>query len=199
VKRHPYTSKWRDKVRAGAQSSAEVIAPLIVEHAQGACTAVDVGCGEGWLVRALESHGVDAVGVDGPWVFDVVQVDFAGDLPDLGGFDVVTCLEVAEHIPAERAEAFVGWLTGLAPLVFFSAAIPGQGGEGHVNEQWPAYWVDLFASHGFKASGELRWSLWNDDRVAPWYAQNLLMFGRHIAPGRVDPVVHPGMWRWHVK
>jgi len=27
-------------------------------------TVLDIGCGEGWLVRALSSHGIDAVGVD---------------------------------------------------------------------------------------------------------------------------------------
>jgi hypothetical protein len=69
-------------------------------------------------------------------------------------------------------------LCELAPVVLFSAAVPGQGGHGHVNEQWPAYWVERFSSLGFHCSGALRWRFWRDERVEHWYAQNLL-FAAH--------------------
>jgi hypothetical protein len=55
-------------------------------------------------------------------------------------------LECAEHLPAHRAAPLVEWLTKSAPIVVFSAAIPGQGGKGHINEQPPDYWNDLFGS-----------------------------------------------------
>jgi hypothetical protein len=62
--------------------------------------------------------------------------------------------------------------------VLFSAAIPFQGGEHHVNEQWPSYWVDSFAAHGFVAADPFRQPLWRHESVAWWYAQNLLLFVR---------------------
>ena len=53
---------------------------------------------------------------------------------DLGRrFDVVQSLEVAEHLPSSRASEFIGTLTSHDPLVMFSAAVPGQGGEHHIN------------------------------------------------------------------
>lgn len=49
-------------------------------------------------------------------------------------FDIVSTLEVAEHLPKERGESFVEDLTRLSDVILFSAAIPGQGGTNHVNE-----------------------------------------------------------------
>jgi hypothetical protein len=59
--------------------------------------------------------------------------DIATPLPEhlVGRFDLAVCLEVAEHLPPERAESFIRELCDLAPVVLFSAAIPGQGGTGH--------------------------------------------------------------------
>lgn len=94
----------------------------------------------------------------------------------------------------------MGDLCALAPVVLFSAAAPGQGGLGHVNEQWPAYWVERFERHGYRCSGALRWRFWCDDRVESWYRQNLLfataeperypaLFDTPLA--ETWPVVHP--------
>ncbi len=91
-------------------------------------------------------------------------------------FDLAVCLEVAEHLPAERAETLVASLVSLAPVVLFSAAIPYQGGDDHVNEQWPEYWQQLFAKHDYLVVDCLRESLWRHKDVAPWYAQNLLVY-----------------------
>lgn len=49
-------------------------------------------------------------------------------------FDLVLCLEVAEHLPASAADTLVRSLTGLGNVIAFSAAIPFQGGANHVNE-----------------------------------------------------------------
>jgi hypothetical protein len=35
-------------------------------------------------------------------------------------------------------------------MVLFSAAIPAQGGTGHVNERWPGYSRALFAARGYR-------------------------------------------------
>ena len=64
-------------------------------------------------------------------------------------------------------------LAAAAPVVAFSAAIPARAAYGHVNEQWPAYWAELFARHGYEPVDALRPLLWDDARVDWWYAQNL--------------------------
>ena len=113
-------------------------------------------------------------------------------------------MEVAEHLPPVAADDFVGLRVAAAPLVAFSAAGPGQGGNGHVNEQWPRFWAERFAAHGHEVVDCLREPLWEDERVEWWYRQNLLLFGtpetldaapalrehprRGIAP---LPLVHP--------
>jgi hypothetical protein len=56
--------------------------------------------------------------------------------------------EVAEHIHPRYARHLVATLTR-APLVIISAAQPGQGGEGHLNEQPLSYWRSLFEERGF--------------------------------------------------
>ena len=69
-------------------------------------------------------------------------------------------------------------LTGLGPVVLFSAAIPHQGGVAHVNEQWPDYWRALFERRGFGVRDWLRTRVWNDDRVEAFYAQNMFLYAR---------------------
>jgi SAM-dependent methyltransferase len=197
---HLYTDQWRSVVRQGVRSSANVLVPLIVERFSPR-SVIDVGCGEGWFRDAFRDVGVTAIGVDGPWTSGPDRhVDLSSPpYPDLGRFDVAVCLEVAEHVPHARADALVAWLVSLAPVVVFSAAIPGQGGEGHVNEQWPTYWVERFSVHGFAGSGALRWATWDNDAVCWWYRQNLLVFGSSssVQPDGCVAVVHPGMWKHH--
>ena len=88
------------------------------------------------------------------------------------------CLEVAEHLPPERAESFIAELCELAPLVIFSAAIPGQGGINHLNEQWPDYWASLFWAFDYLVSGRFRYEIWELEQVENWYRQNLLIAWR---------------------
>jgi hypothetical protein len=93
-------------------------------------------------------------------------------------FDLVNCLEVAEHLDGSRADSFVADLCALGDAVAFSAAIPGQGGTHHVNEQFQSYWIERFRSQGFVPLDCLRHQIWGNDRVAWWYVQNLFLFVR---------------------
>jgi hypothetical protein len=85
-------------------------------------------------------------------------------------------LEVGEHLPDDRAEAYVDSLVSLSDFVLFSAAIPWQLGIGHVNEQWPEYWQALFAERGYRVLDVIRGQIWNDRYVPIWYRQNLLLY-----------------------
>jgi SAM-dependent methyltransferase len=172
---------------ATALRSARRIVPRVLELVRPA-RIVDVGCGQGgWLSVFLE-HGVaEVLGVDGEWVDPANLLiprerfrhrDLRQPLELGEAFDLAVSLEVAEHLPAERADGFVDSLARLAPVVLFSAAIPHQGGVGHLNEQWPDYWAERFARHGFVPVDVLRRELWDDGEVAWWYAQNVLLFVR---------------------
>ena len=97
-------------------------------------------------------------------------------------FDLVQSLEVAEHLPAAAAEQFVDNLVAHAAVVLFSAAVPGQGGEHHVNERPYSYWRRLFSDRGYAMFDLVRPFL-NDCRIVePWYRFNTFVY---IARDRV--------------
>jgi len=167
------------------RSSAEAIVPLVIERVRPR-SVVDFGCGVGVWLEAFSSHGIDDyVGVDGPWVpqdalhfrpdrFVPGQLDRALSLGRR--FDLAVTLEVAEHLPEHRADDFVRNVVEHAPCVLFSAAIPHQGGTDHVNEQWPDYWADRFAAHGYTVVDAIRPLVWSNPDVLPFYRQNVLIF-----------------------
>lgn len=186
-----YDEDFYDTINAGSLRSAEVVVPLVLAYT-GARRVIDFGCGEGAWLSMFREFGCDIMGVDGPYVdtnrllipkVHYIPADLehlaASDFTDLwdGGADLAVSLEVAEHLRPEAADQFVACLCWHADTVLFSAAVPGQGGTGHVNEQWPAYWVEKFEEQGFQVTGALRWRIWDQapDPVENWYAQNLLL------------------------
>jgi SAM-dependent methyltransferase len=196
-----YSEQFFDSIREGCRRSAEAVVPLVVEEFKPE-TVVDVGCGEGWWGKAFADRGCEVLGLegDGEPVIPSRTVDLTQPLPTFDrDFDLAVCLEVAEHLPPERAESFVAELCQLSYTVLFSAAVPGQGGTGHLNEQWPPYWVELFLANGFDCSDQLRWELWYDERVCWWYRQNIFIAtSRHnLSHEAPRPVIHPGAWAHH--
>lgn len=166
-------------------ASARAILPLVRDLVP-VTSVLDVGCGFGAFLAVWGELGVETrVGVEGEWITreallvppESVRVrDLEAPLDLDERFDLVTCLEVAEHLSPQRARGFVADLVARAPVVLFSAAIPGQGGTGHVNEQWQAYWVHLFRAHGYEPIDAIRPRIWDDPEVCWWYAQNTLLF-----------------------
>jgi SAM-dependent methyltransferase len=170
---------------AGSRKSARATVPLVLEYLQPA-SVVDVGCGTGiWLAEFAAAGVRDYLGVDGDDVKRetlLIEPDrfMAHNLEQPLGldrrFDLALSLEVAEHLPPASAAGFVASLVALAPVVLFSAAIPHQGGPEQVNEQWPEYWRDEFATHDYVVVDCLRERLWQHKDLSPQYAQNLLFF-----------------------
>lgn len=201
----PYTPGFYDTIASGSISSAAKVAPRVIELIGPIETVADVGCGQGWWGREFERLGAGVSGFDGAYVEDCQLANFtAVDLAVEGivsePYDLVVCLEVAEHLPADMADKLVETLDALAHhAVLFSAAIPGQTGAGHINCQWPAYWIERFERLGWFVTGQLRNEFWNDTDVEPWYRQNMLLFTRSPLTMSADPVlplVHPEIWAW---
>jgi hypothetical protein len=109
---------------------------------------------------------------------------------------------VAEHLNQNVADTFVDSLCRHSDVVLFSAAVPGQGGTHHVNEQWPSYWAARFSAREYECFDILRNRIWADERVDWWYRQNLLLFATGEAkaqlakqwtpsPGTMLDIAHP--------
>ena len=182
-----YTPQYYARLSEGSRVSAAVVVPLVLDLVRP-MSVVDVGCGTGAWLAAFKRQGVaDVLGIDGPHIeaaqleiepSEFVSADLAQPLDIDRKFDLAVSLEVAEHLPEAASDQFIDVLTRLAPAVLFSAAVPHQGGEHHVNEQWPAFWIERFAACGFGALDPFRRLLWQRPDVDWWYAQNLLLFVR---------------------
>jgi SAM-dependent methyltransferase len=191
-----YDAEYYQWIRECGDRSAATVVPILIDVFRPR-SVVDVGCGTGSWLSAFRRHGVvDALGVDGPWVpreqrqvpeGQFYEHDLNKPLRVGRSFDLALCLEVAEHLPPAAAGPLVEALTRLAPVVVFSAAIPLQGGEGHVNERWPTFWINLFAEFGFGCLDGLRHRVWTNDAVELWYRQNMLCY---VAPKKIDGVGH---------
>jgi SAM-dependent methyltransferase len=167
---------------------------------------LDVGAGSGhWLRAALECGVTDVLGVDGVPTDGrslevkrdlIVVADLREEL-DLGKkFDVVICLEVAEHLDEKYAAAIIGTLCRHSDVVYFSAAVPNQFGDHHVNCQWPEYWQTLFNDNNFACDDGIRKRIWNMKSIEPWYRQNMMRAIRSSEAGlepRILPCIHPDM------
>jgi SAM-dependent methyltransferase len=168
---------------------------------------LDVGCGTGTWLRAAADLGVtDILGVDGIVPDNLLQISKEmieqRDLSttfDLGRrFDVALCLEVAEHLPEESADNLIASVVAHSDIVLFSAACPGQPGQHHINCQWPIYWQSRFNQHGFACDDSVRWQIWDNSGIEPWYRQNMFWakLDRSTAghEPRIRSVIHPEMF-----
>lgn len=173
---------------------------------------LDVGCGTGtWMKAALDLGINEVFGIDGIELPDQQflvskscfrKIDLAAEWKLERRFDLVICLEVAEHLPSFAAELLVKSLTVHADKILFSAACPGQEGQGHINCQWPGYWQSLFNKYQFRCEDSLRWKIWECGAVEPWYRQNLFMATKDAAQAgsepRIQRVIHPSMYGGNV-
>jgi SAM-dependent methyltransferase len=167
------------------RDSAQHVVPLVSSLIHPT-SVVDVGCGSGAWLDVFRKHGagrilgLDGYNVDPAWLcipqgcFRAVDLSQPFQVAEF--FDLAVCLEVAEHLPKQSAPGFIQSLARLAPVVLFSAALPLQGGTHHVNEQWPAYWQDLFEKQGYRMLDLIRKEIWTKPEIRFWYRQNIFLF-----------------------
>jgi len=150
-------------------------------------TIVEFGCGPGHLTRELDKLNIAVTAIDGfssPDFKNTQRINFNKvDLNDQKAleqflsdkkFDLAVCTEVGEHLNPSSSAHLIKYLTQSAPVVIFSAAVPRQGGHGHINCQTREFWHDLFSGNGFRVVDSFRTKLRDNESLAMWYKLNLL-------------------------
>ncbi len=144
--------------RAALETSPAMVEGILGQFKE-VKSAVDFGCGTGAYVSEFRKRGVVAQGFEYSPIARKVALEAFGiqinafdleDFKDAGGqFDLATSFEVAEHLTPEFGDRLVSACCRHAPLVVFSAAGPGQPGQGHIHLQPKSYWIERFARAGF--------------------------------------------------
>jgi SAM-dependent methyltransferase len=158
----PTTAHWQTFFATISLRLTEIFQPK---------SSLDAGCAMGILVGAMRERGVDADGIDiseyaiakaderaagHVWVADLTQ-------PLAKHYDIATCIEVLEHIEAGQVEQVIENLCSAADTIVFSST-PDDFNEGtHINVRPPAYWLGLFADHGFIRRFDVDCSF-----ISPW-------------------------------
>jgi SAM-dependent methyltransferase len=155
---------------------------------------LDVGAGSGAYAAEAQRRGRDVVACEysakgrriaAKQAVDCRPFDLVKEPPaDVGSrpFDLAYCFEVAEHLPATLGDRLVEYLSRQAPTVIFTAAHPGQGGTGHVNEQPKSYWIERFQRAGMRHNPDLTRrveEMFREEKLsATWLYENALVFER---------------------
>jgi hypothetical protein len=178
--------------------STKYILPKVIEVLPKVDSVVDFGPGSGFWLHAAHELGIKKLqGFGLPYTVEIprelqdyvdpkpclcdpwfTEANFNKPVKTSEKYDLVLCLEVAEHIPVEHEDVLLKSLTNAGDFILFSAAIPYQWGEGHVNIHWPSYWNKKFNDLGYKAADFLRYQLWDftQEEIELHYKQNMILF-----------------------
>ena len=146
-------------------------------------SVLDIGCGTGKSLDFFLERGLDAVGLEGSRLAikksrcasRIIQCDLNKE-QNLGRtFDLAWSFEVVEHIHPRYVDNLVKTFANHSGRIVMSAARPGQGGEGHFNEQPPQYWIAKFEAVGFRLDVPLTEELRSADEM---FSKNMMAFAR---------------------
>ncbi|MFA5262191.1 MAG: methyltransferase domain-containing protein [Opitutaceae bacterium] len=174
---------WLEELPDGAQHDEGLEKALCRMWRAAEYRVVDLGCGRGWYVEALDKAGVPVFGVDGtPGTADKGCLYGEADLTEPLGIrpsDAVLCLEVGEHVPAQYQDALLDNICRMAERqVVLSWAVPGQVGHGHVNCQTNEWVTEQMLSRGFSRNLVVETMLRNSVTTLPYFKNTLMAFDR---------------------
>jgi hypothetical protein len=185
-----YTHEFYADVASRADITSQIVAEAVSKFLT-IQTLTDVGCGSGiWTKNFLlknnainKAFTIDLPGTDREYldsqsrdVYKVVNIDkdltMDPSLPS-GVVDLVICVEVLEHIQELSARELISEFGKKTKFLVFSAAIPGQGGTHHINEQKYSYWYKHLRKAGFIPLDIFR-DLLKISEVPSYYKNNLI-------------------------
>ncbi len=120
-------------------------------------SVLDAGCAMGFLVEALRERNVEAWGIDVS-EYAISQADesvreylsVASLTEPLNRrYDLITCIEVLEHVPPAETDKAIANLCGATDALLFSSTPHDFGEATHLNVQPPEAWSAALAREGF--------------------------------------------------
>ncbi len=149
---------------------------------------LDLGCGAGYMLERFAGRGLRVRGIDGsrharnaapPGLSEAIAVRDLRLPFDFGQFELVVCCDLAAHLPPSSADEVVKSIVShVGGYLFFSSAVPGQGGRYHLNEQPVDYWIKKFESYGLAYEPGLtaKFRLESAPSALQWISKTALIF-----------------------
>jgi hypothetical protein len=136
-------------------------------------SVLDAGCAMGFLVEALHARGVDAHGVDiSEYAISEVHESVRERCsvaslaePLERRYDLITSIEVLEHIPPAEIDAVIANLCSATDRLLISTTPEDFGEATHLNVQPPEAWSAALAREGFLRDLDQDFSF-----ITPWAA-----------------------------
>lgn len=187
-------------------NAAHEIVPFII-NLLNPKSILDVGCGTGTWIKILNEYSdIEVIGIESPSIqlnnliiphSQILTHDLSQPFALNRMFDLIICLEVAEHLPPSTAQDFIKTLVNHSNTIIFSAAIPYQGGQNHLNERPVEYWFNLFRLQNFHVYDPFRSVFWDNPKVEWWYKQNMFLFSKTTLelPKYKHFYIHPDCFR----
>ena len=200
-----YSLKFYKSVDIRANESASSIFGVLNKFLdiKTLISIIDVGCGSGaWLNAALKNTSARVCGYDLPESIAINQSRFGDSFTTR--LELVTsdfeskselkfqpaqlgiCLEVLEHLKDETGCRILESMSSSCEIILFSAATPGQGGTGHINEREHSYWLDKFRLKGFEVYDCIRPELQSNKSSARYYALNTFLLVKSNSLGQSE-------------
>jgi glycosyltransferase involved in cell wall biosynthesis len=197
-----YGAEFFKKITEEETRQARLLAHWIVGRLTPE-SVVDFGCADGLYLRPFQDLGIKVLGIDSaPAAAEVKQIDnfMNADMTtplDVGRFDAAICLETLEHIEPEKGDAALDNLCQAADTIVFSAAVPGQGGEEHINLRPKEYWVEKFRERGFFIDQQRTADLVAYIKKGPhlgWFVNNVMV----LRKAELIPATPKKKMRFHI-
>tara|TARA_B100000212_G_scaffold342211_1_gene328233 strand:- start:30 stop:725 length:696 start_codon:yes stop_codon:yes gene_type:complete len=189
--------------------SARLILELLKKNISEVDSIVDIGCGSGaWLEQSQETFSSASLkGFEGDWLpkeivenltdkkilLEIGNLNSKVFLDKVPKCDLIISLEVLEHLEKETIPYICSKIFTKSKYILFSAALPYQGGNGHISELPLSYFVEKMNMNGYGCLDVIRGEIWNDQNIPFWYKQNIVLFVRGLKNNISEPIdiIHP--------
>jgi hypothetical protein len=183
-----YSYDFHKSIESEEQPQAAKLAEFIQQN-YNPSVFLDFGSSSGLYVREIKQRmpTIESIGyefaedaVKNALCSDIILADLTNPLDRVKKDNTVgICLEVLEHISEDDWKPVLQNISNLCDVIFFSAAIPGQGGTGHINCRWKIDWIRRFNKLGWVVDLDMTRNVIREmqtTRHMGWFINNIVVF-----------------------